>query len=84
MKEQIVSAFKLIDVKMRAIGTRIQTAVVFVALLFIYIVGIGLTKLLVVLFFRKHLQMFRPKAKDSYWMEARGYNSDEGSLSKQT
>lgn len=84
MKDRLVSAFRFLDEKMRALGRRVQTAVVYVSLLFIYLVGVGLTKLLVVLFFRKYLEMFRPKEKESYWVDARGYNADEVNLSKQT
>jgi len=84
MKDRIVSAFRFIDERARALGRRVQTAVVYVSLFFIYLIGIGLTKLLVLFFFRKYLEMFRPHKKESYWIDARGYNADEVKLSKQT
>lgn len=69
MKDSIIFFFRRVDARVRRIGTHIQSAVVWVGLLVVYLVGVGGTKLFTALFFRRYLRMFRPEPNVSYWID---------------
>jgi len=55
----------------------IQKAVIAVSLCLIYIIGFGITLVIICIFNRKMLWP-REKDEDTFWQEARGYTADRG------
>lgn len=65
-------------------GRAVQRWIVTVLLLVLYIVGMGLTKLLCVLFFRDHLKMYRTdRSAQSFWKDVEPYTPDAETLRRQ-
>ncbi len=59
------------------LGRAVQTAVVTVLLVFVYLFGFGATRLAAMLFFRRYLKLYTTdRAKRSLWIDAEGYDSD--------
>lgn len=71
------------DVTGRAIAF-FQPIVVSVLLVFVYLVGVGLTWLVCAVFYRRMLQLDGGfEASGSYWRDAEGYGPDQERLHKQ-
>lgn len=65
-------------------GRALQSAAVAVGLFFLYLVGVGLTRLMMSVFFRRHLQLYKNDPQlESYWKTAENYEADEARLLKQ-
>ncbi len=66
------------------IGIALQKAVLTVLLTVIYVVGVGLTRLLAMVFARSHLTLYEgPSKAPTYWKDAQGYTPDRVGLHKQ-
>lgn len=62
----------------------LQPIVVSILLLFVYVVGVGMTRLVCALFYRGALKLDRAAdSEGSYWREAEGYGPDPIRLHKQ-
>ena len=65
-------------------GLAVQRVAVTILLTLLYIFGIGATKVLSVLFFRKHLGLYKTdKSAESFWKDAEGCDPDLESLKRQ-
>jgi len=65
-------------------GLGTQRVLVTILLTILYAVGIGATKFISVLFFRKHLRLYKTdKSADSFWKDAEGYSADVEALKRQ-
>lgn len=58
------------------LGIAVQNIVLTVLLFNVYLFGLGMTKLVAMVGFRKYLQLYNTPAADSYWIEAKGYSTD--------
>jgi len=66
------------------LGQRVQQVVVTTLLFFVYLVGVGATRLAAVVFARRFLKLYTADSTlESYWIEAEGYNPDPDNLLKQ-
>lgn len=63
----------------------IQNILLNILLFIIYFLGIGITKIVIVLFDKKLLKPFRvKKTQDSFWTDAKGYDyKNQSTLDKQ-
>ncbi len=81
LPQPVLRAWERLVFRARQLGRGVQTAVVTVLLFVLYGVGIGLTRLLVAVAARRHLQQYAMgPSKESYWLDAEGYELDERRL----
>ena len=66
------------------LGQRVQQVVVTALLFFVYLIGVGLTKLSAAVFARGYLKLYSTDlGQESLWLEADGYDLDPDKLLKQ-
>lgn len=84
MIDRLKEIFAPIDARLRVVGRAFQSVIVGAGLVFVYLFGVGLTKLSALLFAREKLKMYDllPEG-ESYWREAEGYAADRAALMKQ-
>ncbi len=78
-----MSLFERFRDRSQALGQGVQQVVVTVLLVLVYLVGLGVTRVLATVFYRKGLQRFVAGDQPSYWVDAEGYESDPTRLLKQ-
>jgi len=82
--DAVQRAWERFRFRSRKVGAAVQTVVVTVLLFFVYVLGLGLTRLVASVFARRHLAPFGPgDARESYWLPAEGYDASETNLGKQ-
>jgi hypothetical protein len=65
-------------------GLAVQRVLVTILLTLLYVFGIGATKMLSFVFFRKHLQLYTTdKSAETFWKNAEGYGPDLEALKRQ-
>jgi hypothetical protein len=75
--QPIQRALERVLSRARQLGRAAQTVVVTVLLFVLYVLGVGLTRLLVAVFARRYLDMYTTgPAQDSYWIDAPDYELD--------
>ena len=84
MKAWFQRAFERFKAGSIRFGLGTQRVVVTILLTLLYALGIGLTKLLSVLFFRKYLKLYATnKSAETFWKDAEGYDANIESLKRQ-
>ena len=77
---------RLLGLVSRGIGAvvrAVQKVVLTVSLFVVYFLGVGLTRLLAMAFDRR-LVRGTPVGRDTYWLDARGYDPDPGQAARQS
>lgn len=68
----------------RKFGHGLQNVVLTTLLFLLYYVGVGLTRVLATLLFRRYLKLLDPPDDaDSYWIDAKGYAPDPDDMLRQ-
>ena len=84
MIERLKEILAPIDARLRAAGRVLQSVMVGIGLVFVYLFGVGLTKLSALLFSRERLRMYDMLPEgESYWHPAEGYSANRAQLKKQ-
>ncbi len=83
MRERLSLAFERFKEGSRALGRRVQQVVVTVLLVGLYVVGLGATRVLATVFFRRGLGLYASEDRPTYWLDAEGYDGDRDQLLKQ-
>ena len=65
------------------VGTAVQSTVLTVLLFSLYVLGMGVTRLVAAVFARKYLALYASEPADSYWQAAEGYSVDRARLEKE-
>ncbi len=66
------------------LGRGVQNVVLTTLLFLLYYLGVGLTRVMATLMFRRYLKLLDPPADaDSYWIDAKGYSPDPDDLLRQ-
>jgi hypothetical protein len=84
MKNAVIRYWRMIMEPLERAGRVLQSIAIGVGLFFLYIIGVGLTRLMMSVFFRRHLRLYKNDPhQDSYWKTAENYGADEVRLLKQ-
>jgi len=73
---------RIYDVSAR-IGTAVQSTVLTVLLVTLYVIGMGLTRLFATIFGRRFLTLYDSAEAESYWKDAEGYSIERVQLEKE-
>lgn len=84
MIESVKRVFERLKWRLKRTGEAVQSAAVKVLLVFLYVIGFGITKLVALVFARRYLELYdQGPSRDSYWKKAEGYEPDGKDLLKQ-
>ena len=80
---RLQNLFERFEWRSKQLVRAVQSVVLSVLLFLVYFIGIGLTRILMSVFSRRHLKMFATPKKESYWLDAEGYTADSEQLLRQ-
>ena len=80
-RKKLIERFKQFQ---RRLVRVIQWVLLCISLFLLYFVGFGITRVVMALVARKKLFNRRKKGLESYWRDAKGYQPDAASLTRQS
>jgi hypothetical protein len=75
--------FQRVHSRMARVGERLQSRVVWAGLVVIYLFGVGFTRLIASVFYRRHLTLYKTSDSPSAWKVPVGYSAERERLIKQ-